>query len=134
ETHVVFFVGEPPCDQHGTMLPGVSPNSNQALGDGLTPNHQISMVPKTGPNPGKYSDYYEKITTLVRIVWHPAQAIDPDITPYTNPVVVPDEEDDSVFNYLDTAATKAGIVVANAKLEGQRIAIVGAGAAGSYVL
>jgi tRNA A37 threonylcarbamoyladenosine dehydratase len=47
---------------------------------------------------------------------------------------VPAEEDDSVFNYLDTAATKAGIVEANSKLEGPKIAIVGAGATGSYVL
>jgi len=47
---------------------------------------------------------------------------------------VPDEEDDSVFNYLDTAATKAGIVAANRKLEGPKIAIVGAGGTGGYVL
>ena len=51
ETHVIFFAGEPPCDEHGAVLPGVSQNANQALGDGLTPNHQISRVPKTGPNP-----------------------------------------------------------------------------------
>src|SRR5262245_4416019 len=70
ETHVVFFVGECPCDQNGAPLPGVSQNTNQPLGDGLTPNHQISQVPKTGPNPGKYPDYYEKITTLVRIICH----------------------------------------------------------------
>src|SRR4029077_9855971 len=50
------------------------------------------------------------------------------------PIVVPDEEDDSVFNYLDTAATKAGIVEANRKLEGRKIAIVGTGGTGSYVL
>jgi len=49
-------------------------------------------------------------------------------------VVVPDEEDNSVFNYLDTAATKAGIVAANQKLEGPKIAIIGAGGTGSYVL
>src|SRR5262249_50712063 len=55
ETHVVFFVGEPPCDEHGTVLPGVSVNTDRALGEeGLSPNHQISRVPKTGPNPGKY--------------------------------------------------------------------------------
>ena len=47
---------------------------------------------------------------------------------------MPDEEDNSVFNYLDTAATKAGIVAANRKLEGPKVAIVGAGATGSYVL
>lgn len=114
--------------------PGVSQNANQALGEGLVPNHQISRKPTTGPNPGKYADYYEKVTTYVAIICSPAQAIDQTVTPYTHPVVVPEEEDDSVFNYLDTAATKAGIVAANRKLEGQEIAIVGAGATGSYVL
>jgi tRNA A37 threonylcarbamoyladenosine dehydratase len=47
---------------------------------------------------------------------------------------VPDDEDDSVFNYIDTAATKAGIVAANCKLEGPKIAIVGTGGTGSYAL
>lgn len=134
ESHVVFFVGEPPCDEHGLLLPGVSPNTNQALGDGLTPNHQISRKPTMGENPGKYVDYCEKIKTYIAIICSPAQAIDATATPYTYPVVVPDEVDESVFNYLDTASTKAGIVTANRQLEGHRIAIVGAGATGSYVL
>ena len=107
ESHVVFFVGEPPCDEHGSALPGVSQNTNQALGEGLAPNHQISRKPTTGPNPGKYADYYEKIKTYIAIICGPAQAIDQNVTPYTHPVFVPDEEDDSVFNFLDTAATKA---------------------------
>jgi hypothetical protein len=134
KSHVVFFVGEPPCDEHGSPLPGVSPNTNQALGEGLTPNHQISRKPTTGPTPGQYPNYYEKIRTYIAIICSPAQAINHDVTPYTRPIVVPAEEDDSVFNYLDTAATKAGIVEANRKLEGPKIAIVGAGATGSYLL
>lgn len=44
------------------------------------------------------------------------------------------EENESVFNYLDTAATKAGIVEANRKLETGKIAIVGVGGTGAYVL
>jgi molybdopterin/thiamine biosynthesis adenylyltransferase len=134
ESHVIFFVGDPPCDEHGSALPAVSQNVNQALGEGLAPNHQISRKPTTGPTPGKHADYYEKIKTYIAIISSPAQAIDHTVTAYTHPVVVPDEEDDSVFNYLDTAATKAGIVAANSKLEGPKIAIVGAGGTGSYVL
>lgn len=134
ESHVIFFVGDPPCDERGSSLPGVSQNANQALGEGLTPNHQISRKPTTGATPGKYADYYEKIKTYIAIVCSPAQAIDRTVTPYIHPVVVPDDEDDSVFNYLDAAATKAGIVAANRKVEGLKIAIVGAGATGSYVL
>src|SRR6266446_10026604 len=82
KSHVVFFVGEPPCDEHGSPLPGVSPNTNHALGEGLTPNHQISRVPKTGPNSGKYVDYYQKMSTLVAIISSPAQQVDKAVTPY----------------------------------------------------
>jgi len=133
QSHVVFFVGEYPCNIDGSPLPGVSQNTNQALGEGLTPNHQISRKPTTGPNPGRYGDYYEKITTYIAIVCSPAQALDPQATAITHPVVVPGEGE-SVFKYLDTAATKAGIVVANGKLDGRKIAIVGSGGTGSYVL
>lgn len=133
QSHVIFFVGDYPCNVDGTALAGVSQNTNQALGEGLTPNHQISRKPTIGPNPGKYADYYEKITTYLAIICSPAQAIDPTATAATHPVAVPDEGE-SVFNYLDTAATKAGIVMANAKLESGKIAIVGVGGTGSYVL
>ena len=66
ESHVVYFVGEPPCDEHGSPLPGVSQNTNQSLGEGLTPNHQISRKPTAGLTPGKYKDYYEKIKNIRR--------------------------------------------------------------------
>jgi hypothetical protein len=133
--HVVFFVGEYPCNIDGTPIAGLSQNTNKAYGNDLLPNHQISRKPTTGPHAGKYIDYYEKITTYIAIVCGPAQALDPTATAITRPVVVPDEDDESVFNYLDTASTKAGIVVANGKLEnGGKIAIVGVGGTGSYVL
>src|ERR1044071_2870746 len=75
ESHVVFFVGEYPCNVDGSPLPGVSQNTNQQLGEGLTPNHQISRKPTTGPTPGKYPDYYEKINTYIAIICNPAKAI-----------------------------------------------------------
>ena len=134
ESHVVFFVGDVPCDEHGSVLPGVSQNTNHALGEALAPNHQISRKPTTGPTPGKYGDYYEKIKTYIAIICNPAQAIEHTATPYTHPVVVADEDDDLIFNYLDTAATKAGIVAANRRLEGPKIAVVGVGGTGSYVV
>ena len=39
-----------------------------------------------------------------------------------------------MFNYIDTASSRAGIGAVNAKLAGQRIGIVGMGGSGSYVL
>lgn len=133
DSHVVFFVGEPPCNVDGSPIAGLSPNTNQALGDGLIPNHQISRKPLTGPTPGKYTDYYQKITTYIAIICGPAQAIESTATAKVYPIIVPDDGE-SVFNYLDTAATKAGIVMANKRLETGKIAIIGVGGTGAYVL
>ncbi|HCR55635.1 TPA: hypothetical protein DIV49_01560 [Candidatus Saccharibacteria bacterium] len=133
ESHVAFFAGHCPCDENGSPLPGVSQNTNLAIGKELTPNHQMSRKPTAGSNPGKYSNYYDKIKTYVDIVCSPAQTIDPAVSARTYPVNIPDQEE-SLFNYFDTAATKAGIVVANKKLEVGKVAIVGTGATGSFVL
>ena len=129
DTHVVYFVGESPCDLDGAVLPGVNQNAVEPLDAALMPNHPISRKPTIGP----YADYYQKMRTYIDIISGPAKAIDPTSTAKTNPVVVPDEGE-SVFNYLDTASTKAGIVLATDKLAAGKIAIVGLGGAGSYVL
>src|SRR5206468_5643091 len=69
----------------------------------------------------------------VAIVLSQAQAIDPNVKARTYPVVEAGEED-SVFNYLDTFSSRAGINMASQKLELGKVAIVGLGGTGSYVL
>jgi hypothetical protein len=127
-THVVFFVGECPCNADGTRLQGVS-DVNQELGEGLTISYQISRKPSMKP----YPDFHAKMTALINIVSGPAMEIEPGVTARMRPVVMP-VEGESVFKYLDTAATKAGIISANNKLESGKVGILGVGGAGSYVL
>jgi hypothetical protein len=74
------------------------------------------------------------MTTYCSIISSHAQAIDPRATPMMFPVVPPDADDDSVFNYVDTASSRAGIAAINAKLALGKVAIVGLGGTGSYVL
>lgn len=133
QSHVAFFVGECPCDVEGRVLPGVSANTNHALGDGMTPNHQLSRKPTQTAHPGGFPDYYEKVRTYVDIVMSPAQVLDQSVAARTHPVVVSDDPA-SPFHYLDTAESKAGILNANGRLSGRRVAIVGVGGTGSYVL
>ncbi|MGA2067951.1 MAG: ThiF family adenylyltransferase [Thermoguttaceae bacterium] len=128
KNHVAFFAGECPCNADGSPLPGVSQVS-QVVDEGLTLNYQISRRPSLAP----YPDFYAKIRTYIDIISGPANEIDPSATARTRPVVVP-AEGESVFNYLDTAPTKAGIIAANEKLEAGRTGIVGLGGTGAYVL
>lgn len=129
DNHVMMFAGEHPCDQHGAELARIKHASNrQVIAEGLTVEYSFSSKPTDG-----YADYYEKMTTYANILWGPAHAIDPRCTPRTYPVLLADD-DESVFLYLDTASSRAGITGVNAKLAMPKLAIIGIGGTGSYVL
>jgi hypothetical protein len=80
-----------------------------------------------------YPDYYVKMITYITILGGPAQLIDPSVTA-RNYRVIKGEEDKSVFGYIDTNASRADIVALTEKLKGQKIAIIGLGGTGGYVL
>lgn len=100
------------------------------LAPGLVARHRFSSKPLPA---GRYADYYEQFVAYIRILSHEAQAIEPQATAATFAPVVT-EEDESVFRYLDSASSRAGIVMASAKLAADRVAIIGLGGTGSYVL
>ncbi len=128
-THVALFVGEHPCNKDGTEILQIKHSTaNQDLGNGLVVNHSFSNKPATG-----YPDYYAKMTRYVEIISNPAKAIDPSLTAKQFSPVPPGEEE-TVFNYFDTASSRAGITAVTAKLAIGKVAIVGLGGTGSYVL
>ena len=130
-THVALWAGAFPCDSNGGQLSMLvnEQNKNEKIREGLVATFSFSQKPR----PEGYNDYYEKITTYVRILEGHAHAIDPKATAKTFPVIKPDEEQ-SVFCYMDTASSRAGISAANEKLKSGKIAIVGLGGTGGYVL
>src|SRR3546814_19548535 len=73
------------------------------------------------------------MTTYAASLANEAGAIDPEATPRTRRVVANDDPE-SPFVYLDTASTRAGNGEVAQKLEGERVAIIGLGGTGSYVL
>lgn len=131
QDHTMMFIGEFPCDQRGAPLEPLRHGNGQDLGGGLVANFSFSQK-KVGGVP--YDNYYEKATTYVAMLERHAQAIDPAATARTHPVIVPDDDEPSVFNYLETASSRAGIVAATEKLQLASVAIVGLGGTGSYVL
>jgi tRNA A37 threonylcarbamoyladenosine dehydratase len=130
DTHVATFAGEAPCDAQGSPLQRIIIGSTATkLEEGLVVNHMFSSKPAVG----YYADYHEKMSTYAAILASQAAAIDPEATPRTRRVVANDDQG-SPFVYLDTATSRAGIGEVAAKLAGERIAIVGLGGTGSYVL
>ncbi len=128
-THVVWFAGEYPSRLDGSPISEIGHASATAeLLPGFFVQHSFSNKPAAG-----YADYYEKMTRYIDILSHPACAIDPTAIPQTFRPRVSDTEQ-SPFTYVDTATSRAGIGAFAAKLEGLRLAIVGLGGTGSYVL
>jgi Domain of unknown function (DUF6791)/ThiF family len=127
--HQVWFVGEHPCNRDGSVISAIrNSTTTQTLCDGLVVQHRFSCKPPEG-----YADYYEKMTRYVEIISSQARAIDSSVTAQTfKPLESQDE--DSVFYYRDSASSRAGIVSLARKLAVDKIAIVGLGGTGSYVL
>ncbi|WAJ37867.1 ThiF family adenylyltransferase [Pseudomonas sp. GOM7] len=130
ETHVIHWDGDFPCSANGTPLPGISHASpNTDLGYGLTARHSFSSK----PNPDGYPDYYAKMATYATILAGPAAVLQPGISPRLIRGA-DDENEPSVFNYLDTASSRVGLGALASRLEGEVVGILGAGGTGGYIL
>ena len=128
-THVVLFTGDYPCQQDGSEIAAIRHNpSTELLAPGFPARFSFSNKPGDG-----YPDYYAKMTRYIDIISHPAKSIDAAATAQTYRPI-PDTAGESVFNYLDTASSRVGISALSDKLKIQRIAIIGVGGTGSYVL
>ncbi|MGB3870859.1 MAG: ThiF family adenylyltransferase [Flavobacteriales bacterium] len=127
--HVMWFMGEHPCDREGNIITAIQHGShNVRLSDEVVTNFSFSNKP-----PGGYANYYDKVVTYARIITAQAWSIDPGATAQTFRVMVDDEED-SVFNYVETNSSRAGITELTARFNGLRIGIIGVGGTGAYVL
>ena len=127
--HVVRFQGQMPCSITGAPLTRIVIGSQEEqLASDLVVQHMFSSKPDA-PHP----DYYEKMTSYVRMLEGHAQALDPHATART--FFVPNEPDeDTVFEYTDSASTRAGIAAISERLKLERVAIIGLGGTGSYIL
>jgi hypothetical protein len=130
EQHVAYFVAdETPTEATGAPIKHMISDVRQQLAAGLEITHTYSSKP---PPPG-YADYHHKITHYVELFSGPARTTDPGATAFVFPLIA-DSEEESVFLYADTAASRAGIDVINDKLKPYKVGIVGLGGTGSYIL
>lgn len=130
-THVIHFIGEYPHKHNGERIAAIEYQAGPlSLTQTLTANFAFSNKPQgtTG-----FSSFYDKVWHYTRILWNEARAAAADVTPLTYKVVEA-ESPDSVFHYEDTASARYGTTALNGIFAPQRIAIVGLGGTGAYVL
>lgn len=127
DNHQTWFIGGHPCNIDGTEIVGIKHSGQQVLACGLSVDHGFSNKPLGG-----YPNYHAKMTRYIRIISAPALAVDPNLRIVPRPIVWHEEE--SPFIYTDTACSRAGYSAVAAKLQMKKIAIVGLGGTGSYIL
>lgn len=127
--HIALFMGEHPSDKEGNEIAQIKHASGErALAPGLNIQHSFSNKPKDG-----YKDFYEKMVRYVEIISAPVRSTNPEITAKTfKPIAATAEE--SVFHYFDTNSSRAGTTAINDRLSSQKVAIIGLGGTGSYIL
>jgi len=125
--HTIRFIGGAPHRAVGPLHPVIG-STDEEIEPGLVVNHHLSLKPEQ-----PYSDYYDKVVAYVGLITPEAQALDPSVDARTFGPCVADDAD-WPFEYVDTASGRAGIGATVAPLRDQRVAIVGVGGTGSYIL
>ena len=132
DTHVAHWTGKFPHRANGEKLIALLQEGagTSSLSDSLPPGFQFSAKPDSGA----YTDYHHKVTTYVEILGREARQLDPEATAQQWKVSTDHEDDENVFHFADTASVRQNTTDLSRKLQPERVAIVGAGGTGSYVL
>jgi hypothetical protein len=130
QDHTAYFIGEQPCNMDGTIVTSLvnSPQKRQLYAN-LVSDFYLSCHPDNRV----YADYYDKVTTYYNIISSPAIILDTEACRRLKKPFITSKED-SPFVYMDTNASNANIVCFNEKFYPLKIAIVGVGGTGSYIL
>ncbi|MBW9051131.1 ThiF family adenylyltransferase [Rhizobium mesosinicum] len=129
--HTMYFAGDTPCNRDGSRMEAIINNSADcALTETIKVNHYFSSKPEAT---GKYVDYYEKIVTYERHLGGAARSYDPSANARTGEKISA-QLPDNPFAIPDTSSSRYGLGKVSRKLAFEKVAIIGLGGTGSYVL
>jgi hypothetical protein len=129
DTHVAYFIGDAPCTTAGVPILQIKHIDRPTQ---LAENIRVSRSFSNKPT-GGYRDYHHKMSTYASILSGPAEALDATVTAKSF-IAIKSDTPDSVFNYVDTASSRAGIHNVSYKLTDEVVAIIGLGGTGAYTL
>ena len=128
--HTAYWTGDFPYHSNGSKLVALGESAHATeLSDGK----QLQYMFSAKPDGGKYRDYDHKIRTYIEILGREARNVDPTATAQKWKVDA-DAGAESIFEYMETASARQNTSDLARKVEGEKVAIVGLGGTGSYVL
>jgi molybdopterin/thiamine biosynthesis adenylyltransferase len=131
--HTLWFSGDMPCYPDGSPIKALflEENITMPLFDDFVAPRRFSN--KNFEVPDFPRDYHEKMVHYVEVISGPAKQIDPNFDARTGKVILSKEEN-PIFKYPNPSFAKAGIVAISQKLIKEKIAIIGLGGTGGYIL
>lgn len=129
--HTMRFQGEKPHHTNSLMPMNIVINREQRHEPfrGFLTHYYLSNKPN-GVAP---RNYYDLVTHYHSLFRAEAQLVEANADGRTG-VIRPDRNTDSPFSYPDTASSRVGITAISQRFEGMKIAIIGLGGTGSYIL
>lgn len=133
QDHQIYFTGSHPHDLQGQPIPN--------LGGGMTSialaaEHSDVVVQRSFSNKpkstGKFADHFAKIESYVAVISGPAIEKH-GVTPYTYRADKT-EVTDPIFKLQDTLTSRAGLAELNAGFANEKVAIIGLGGTGAFLL
>lgn len=134
--HTAYWCGEKPCLETGAVIPSlINGPKQQNLGFGINTNFFLSCFPDSLPglNGSGYPDYYTKVNTYFSTISGPAIHKFPDARERVRDVVVP-VQNTSRLRYADTNSSKSHTAALNEIWKNYKVAVVGLGGTGAYLL
>lgn len=132
--HQAWFRGERPYDQTGRQLRlGGGPNKI-VVGEGFEANNSFSykLLDSSG-RPRTYASFEEKVLTYLDTITGPALTAFPEATPL-RAIKVKAAKQGTPLRFPDTLSSKYHMNDLSMLLKGKRVAVIGVGGTGSYIL
>lgn len=129
--HTAYWIGQQPCNSDGSIVPSlVNGPRRYNLGRGLISDYYLSCYPDSTSG---YKNYYDKVMVYYNTI--SAAALNYDKHKFlqlkgSGKVRFAG----SVWRYDDTNASRAGIIGINERMLGYKVAIIGLGGTGGYLL
>jgi hypothetical protein len=131
--HQAWFRGERPCDRNGRQLRLGGGASQITIAEGFTTDHSFSFKLLESGQMRGYQSFQEKVVTYLEAITGPAMAAYPEATPL-RAIELKAAAQGSPLRYPDTLSSRYNINDLSSLLRGKKIAIIGLGGTGSYIL
>lgn len=132
DNHQVWWTGDYPCFATGLPIEQIrNEDGAKELFSGFTIRHRFSNKPDGATG---FNDHFSKLVHYVNLIQAQAKAIDSTVDAQGDRRDAVEHSVPSPFAYPDSASARAEIQATSNRLALKRVAIVGLGGTGSYVL